>query len=127
EWFRISPIEATKVRSTEQVLAVWHTHPNRSAAPSEADLQGVEESKLDWIIVGISKTSAGFAYTEPTVTKPTGVVRPYTDRPYLYGVYDCYSLVRDYYKREFNLTLNAYQDEDKWWDRGENWFADNFQ
>jgi cell wall-associated NlpC family hydrolase len=33
---------------------------------------------------------------------------PYLGRPYCAGVFDCYSLVRDFYKREFQIDLGQY-------------------
>jgi cell wall-associated NlpC family hydrolase len=33
---------------------------------------------------------------------------PFLGRPWVYGIYDCYSLFRDFYKREFNIQLADY-------------------
>lgn len=49
----------------------------------------------------------------------------YVDRPFLHGIFDCYTLVRDYYRREFGLWLPAnIQRTYGWWENGENLYVD---
>lgn len=104
-----------------EIIAIWHSHPNRTATPSEADLVGVENGGVPWYILGISKDDEGrFAFDGPTVTKPTGFEMAYLGRPYVFGVMDCYTLVRDYYKREFNLHLGEGPRIEFWWRDGKN-------
>lgn len=40
------------------------------------------------------------------VITPDGFEMPYLGRPYVFGVFDCWMLCRDYLKREFNVELN---------------------
>lgn len=102
-----------------EVVAIWHTHTDRSAEPSEADKVGVENSGLQWYILAINKTEEGFTFEGPTLTEPTGFEMPYIGRPYVFGVMDCYSLVRDYYKREFGILLGDGPRIEFWWRSGQ--------
>ena len=47
-------------------------------------------------------------------------------REFVFGVVDCYTLVRDWYEREYNICLKDYDRRDKFWDRGESLYMDNF-
>ena len=101
------------------VVGIWHTHPNRTAAPSEADLVGCENSGVPWYILAINKDESGkFVFDGPTITHPSGFEMPYIGRPYVFGVMDCYSLVRDYYKREFGILLGDGPRIEFWWRGG---------
>lgn len=36
-------------------------------------------------------------------------------RPFIHGLYDCYGLVRDYYRKELNIILKNYPRDFGWW------------
>lgn len=47
-------------------------------------------------------------------------------RPFLHGVFDCYTLIKDYYRRNFSLILPTnLQRTWEWWTQGENLYLDN--
>ncbi|SLY16404.1 putative phage tail protein [Klebsiella pneumoniae] len=48
-----------------------------------------------------------FHFSEMNVIYPCGFEMPYLGRPYVFGVFDCWMLCRDYLKREFDVELNA--------------------
>ncbi len=49
----------------------------------------------------------------------------YINRPFLHGIFDCYSMVRDFYLREWELWLPAnIQRTYGWWDQGDNLYVD---
>lgn len=49
----------------------------------------------------------------------------YINRPFLHGILDCYSLVRDFYLREWELWLPAnIQRTYGWWEQGDNLYVD---
>lgn len=102
-----------------EIVAIWHSHPNRTAKPSEADLVGIENSGAPWYILAVNKGENGeFIFEGPTITEPSGFEMPYLGRPYVFGVMDCYSLVRDYYKREFGILLGDGPRIEFWWKSG---------
>lgn len=95
--FDLDPDAWLEVGDGEDVIGIYHSHPVTSAEPSLADMAGCEASKLPWYIV---TPSGGYRLIEPS-----GFEAPYLERPYVYGVHDCWSLVRDWYNREWKLDL----------------------
>lgn len=51
---------------------------------------------------------------------------PFVGRPFLHGMFDCFTLLKDYYKRNFNILLpQNLQRNWEWWTQGENLYVDN--
>ncbi|HBB3821977.1 TPA: phage tail protein [Escherichia coli] len=91
------------------VIAIWHSHTDESAEASDADRAGCETTEVPWMILAIRKNVEGdapFHFSEMNVITPDGFEMPYLGRPYVFGVFDCWMLCRDYLKREFNVELN---------------------
>ncbi|EEV2639591.1 phage tail protein, partial [Escherichia coli] len=91
------------------VIAIWHSHTDESAEASDADRAGCEATEVPWMILAIRKNVEGdapFHFSEMNVITPDGFEMPYLGRPYVFGVFDCWMLCRDYLKREFNVELN---------------------
>ena len=126
EHFMIDAQEYGDAADQGEIIGVWHTHPETSPKPSPADLAACENSELPWFILAVHKAEGEFTFSEVTVTEPTGFEMGYLERPYVFGVFDCYTLVRDYYKREFSIHLNEYPRVESFWAKGKNFFADNF-
>jgi proteasome lid subunit RPN8/RPN11 len=103
--FEISVSEYHRVSEIGEIIAVWHSHPNMTNVPSECDLVECENSEMPWFITGVTKNDEDFVFTETNTIEPNGFMLDYVGRPYSYGVIDCYSLVVDYYKREYGITM----------------------
>lgn len=108
-----------RVDEGEEVIGIYHSHPEGSAEPSWADRTMCEATGLTWHIV--SYPQGGYVSIEPN-----GFQAPYLRRPYVSGIHDCYSIIRDWYEREWNLILPEFDREDQWWDKGQNLYLDNF-
>lgn len=106
--FILDPADYAAVADRGEVIGVWHTHPDLPAKPSQADLVGCENSGLPWFIMSVHKSEVGFEFSEPTITEPSGFELPYLERPYVMGVVDCYTILLDYYKREYGIHINNY-------------------
>lgn len=106
--FVLSPADYAKAADAGEVMGVWHTHIEQSSHPSQADRASCNNSGLKWYIVSVHKTPDGFALSDPLEMIPDDSEMPYIERPYAVGVFDCFSLVRDYYRREFGVLINDY-------------------
>lgn len=116
--FEISAHEYAKAEELGEIVAVIHSHPTTTAAASMADLKSCEASGLPWLIFGVS-------CNEWSSIAPTGYKAPLLGRPYCYGVFDCWELVRDYYIQVLNISLPPLKAKYGFWNRGENVFLDS--
>lgn len=107
--FQISPVDYVATAKLGKVIGVWHTHCEISPSPSDADKASCEMLGMPWYILSVFKNEVGeFAFSEMTITAPSGFEMPYLGRPYVSGVFDCYSILLDYYKREYGIRMNDY-------------------
>lgn len=126
ERFMIDPLQQSEIADHYEIIGIWHTHVEQSSEPSEADRSGCEMTELPWHIVAIHRAPEGFQFSTPVTFEPCGYEAPYLERQYVYGIYDCYSLIQDYYKREFGIALGNYPHVEGFWRKGYNFFQDNF-
>lgn len=118
--FLIDPADYAAAEDQGAVAAVVHSHVNLPPAPSMADRVGIEATQLPWLIVNHPVGTW-------TLTEPTGYVADFTGRPFVHGVLDCYSLIRDWYARERNVTLPDFERPEKWWELpGYDLYRENF-
>ena len=96
--FILDPEDYVKADNLGEITAIFHSHPIDPPTPSQADKISCEDSDLPWYIVN-PKTQE-WAYLEPTGYKP-----PILGRQWVWGITDCWSLVRDWYKEEKNIEL----------------------
>jgi proteasome lid subunit RPN8/RPN11 len=120
EHFRISPGSLLAASQIGESIVVVHSHPDYSANPSQADLVGCEKSKLPWTIIGVP--SHIFRRIEPT-----GYRAPLVGRVYRFGVLDCWTLVRDWFKEVRSINLPDFDSgEPDWWKKGGDLYRQNF-
>jgi len=108
-----------EVEDKGEVVAIVHSHPVTNPRPSEADRVACEKSGLPWFIV--NPKTEGWGYCEPE-----GFELQYVGREFVHGIVDCYTLVRDFFQREYGITLRDYHRRDQWWHNGENMYVENF-
>ena len=117
--FAIHPADQAAAEDAGEVVAVCHSHPFTSPEPSEADRVMCERTGLPWLIVN-------HPTGEHRIIAPSGYKAPLIGRPFVYGVLDCYTLCRDYYREVCGIELPDYAREDDWWLKGQNLYLDHF-
>lgn len=121
--FIIDPEDYALADSAGEIIGLVHSHPNEMANPSQADRVACEASGLPWHIVGLNDQGVtGWAMIEPV-----GYEAPLVGRQFAHGVLDCYSLIRDWYKRERGIVIPDYWRDPEWWAKGQNIYVENFE
>ncbi|MFP2239961.1 C40 family peptidase [Pseudescherichia vulneris] len=115
--FAISPAEYAQ----HDVRAVVHSHPHGTAALSITDRAAHRASGKEWIVIGL----AGDDVTTASYPAIKGAL-PLEGRSFVFGVTDCYTLVRDYYEQELGIELPDFYREDEFWKRGHAIYDDNY-
>ena len=121
EHFLISPDEQLSAEKQGEIIMVIHSHPDVvSLVPSEFDRIQCDYSGIEWGIVSVP--DGDFCTISPRIN------RDYTGRQWLLGYADCWALIMDYYKREYNISLKNYSVPREWWENeAENIYDDNWQ
>jgi proteasome lid subunit RPN8/RPN11 len=115
--FLISPESYAQLEG-RNITGVVHSHLGTSALPSDADKVMCEETAVPWSIYALGSDSwHSFV--------PTGFKLPLVGRQFVYGVVDCYTLVRDYYREKCGLYVaDFFRSTDNW--GTEEKYLDNF-
>ena len=103
----------------DNAQACWHSHANYSGF-SPADIKACKALNLPYAVWDCGGSEA--FWLDPR--QDAGLL----GRPWNYGVYDCYSAVRDWYKQQMGVDMGDYprQYEGEWSTRGFTYFQDNF-
>jgi len=103
----------------DDAAASWHSHIDYGTV-SFADINASKALNLPYAIFNCAGTE--HFYFDPS--QSAGLL----GRPWLYGGYDCYSAVRDWYSQEMGVAMGDYERlyEGEWVQRGFTHFEDNF-
>lgn len=99
--FAIAASDYAAMDELGEIEAVYHSHPAGSVNGFSADdIASCKQSNVPWIVF-VNK-SGDFYYADPTGNAP------YEGRQWIYGIHDCYALLRDFYGREFGIALDDF-------------------
>lgn len=122
--FVISQADCTKAYR-QGIVAIYHSHTSGTGQFSWSDGKGCRQTGKPWIL-----------YNVPTndfkLIDPSGQA-PYLGRDFCWWILDCYELIRDYYRNEFQINLDEFErpelstsPQTRWQPEGWNGFEDSF-
>lgn len=119
--FKIKPEEYAYYSKKFGIDAIVHSHSDFPHA-SQKDIVQQIATAVPWGIVNVKdKNVMGVFFWGDQLP-----IQDLIGRPFHYGVYDCYTLSRDYYRIR-SIALPSFPGEWKWWERGGNMFVDHFE
>ncbi|WP_414079688.1 C40 family peptidase [Xenorhabdus bovienii] len=119
EQFSIHPEDYAEAEDAGTIVAIAHSHPDATTQPSQLDIAQCDLSQVPWVIVS-------WPEGDTRTIMPTEGIKPLLGRPFVHGIWDCYAIVRDWYRLELNIELPDFERSDGWWDRGENLYMKNY-
>ncbi|MEJ7929841.1 NlpC/P60 family protein [Ramlibacter sp. AN1015] len=128
--FAISGEELARIELEHgRVKAVLHSHPyhpkqapeHPAEWPSQMDMQCWLRGAVPW---GIAATD-GEGIT-PLLWLDESAPEPLVGREFVWGVNDCYSLVRDWFKQQRGVVLPNFAREWRHWDKGVSMYDELF-
>lgn len=96
------------LKHPEETFTLWHSHVKKASCwmdirtPSAKDVAFSRSRDIDSFISGYDGQNY---YSSVCFPSKPDLELPLLGRPYIAGIYDCGTLCRDYYLREFGVTL----------------------
>lgn len=118
EHVQVNPLEFVKLK--KNLVATFHSHPTPPSSINQFDIDICNELKYPTVIY--TNYLDRFDYINPDICE-VGL----ENRPFWYGVYDCYTCFRDAYQKKQGVVLKNYKAEWGWWAKGGNEFENNFK
>lgn len=105
-----------------RVRVVVHSHVGGPFHPTKTDMEQCVAGGLPWAIVVVGD----FGDVSDAIVWGTRERAPLLGRTFIHGVFDCYSLIRDWWLIERGVDLPEFPRDDAWWDDGEDLYGRGF-
>jgi proteasome lid subunit RPN8/RPN11 len=122
------PHEQFELSTEDSQLAIKaqgfiHSHPDGPMYPSALDMLSQKSCNIPFGILTCTTDSHSNA-----LWLHDGLLSvQLEERPFVHGIYDCYSLIRAYYWQSRNIKLMDFPRDNEWWEHKENLYLDNFE
>jgi proteasome lid subunit RPN8/RPN11 len=133
--FKIDDERYDRAVANGTLKAVVHSHPNGPIFPSHADMMGQLTTDKPWVIISLNE----IGIHKIVAWGGELPIAPVIARPFLHGVFDCMSLIRDVYRTGRTELLKQgvhwpfepipFADvarEDNWWQGEADLYTANF-
>lgn len=100
QFFAIAAKDYARIEKEGAIQGIFHSHIDRQSKFSPEDVKSCKASQVPWVLFCLGTSEWSYADASGNA--------PLLGRPWVYGIYDCYSLFRDFYKSEFNIELADY-------------------
>lgn len=117
--FVISPEEYARIEDEGEVLAIVHSHPDSTTAPSLRDRAVCSAMGIPWVICSWPDGDVRILLPEQM---------PLLGRPFCHGTdWDCWGQIRDYYDQKLRISLSRYDHDSFWWEEGGDFYTENYE
>lgn len=120
--FEIDNKKYLEISRQYNIIGVYHSHPQPSPLESfsEEDINSCNACRIPYYLYvnELDKFQSVF----PRNYKPK-----YIGNPFIWGVYDCFTLVRLYYQHHFDIFINDYPRDEKYFTNPDNRIIENFE
>lgn len=96
--------------------AIIHNHPEGLLRPSRHDMECWRGVEVPMGIFISHKSQHEISHSQIIWYDPDYHKYPYEGRPFINGITDCYSLIRDFYYNEYKIKLGDYPRDEDWFD-----------
>lgn len=119
--FELSPLDYVRALDDggNKVLGIFHSQENKNL--SVLDVLNSMGHKI-YSVVYSWKYDEFYEITNQHVK-----YKQYIGKEFEIGKNDCFSIIRDFYKKEYNININDYFRDDKWYKKNPNIIKENFE
>lgn len=121
--FKMCPESFMDADQQGEIVGIVHSHPDATTRPSSHDIAVMSSNREVELIVDpeshpipwhiVSWPEGDYAQYIPEVRETI------LGRPFVHGVWDCWSACKDYYKTYRGITFPVFEREDLWWENKE--------
>lgn len=121
KFFELSPLDFLRAvdKTNNKVIGFYHSQEHRSP------------SALDWIVSqGHNLYSLIYSWKEDEFYEIDKVQIKYKDylyKKFKWGVSDCFTLAKEFYKKEYNINVDNYNYGEDWYKKDSNLITDNYK